>query len=178
MDRIYHKAVLTFVTAILFLSVASAQTRSVGTSWSFSGIGLTYSHEAGNRSFFDIQCKVELGEVLMNRTNIPGVSLAFTRNYIIREWDTEDGNTIYLISGPGISAGWSSDFLTNHGIHIGLKGCFGIECRYRRNINLSFCLAPVIGVHISKQNDYMKMEYHRNGLLGTILPEVGIKYSF
>lgn len=178
MATIYHKAAATIIAAILFLSAASAQSRSVGTDWSFSGIGLTYSHDAGNKSFFEIQGKIELGEVFMNRTDIPGVSIAFTRNYIMKEWDDDEGNEIYLICGPGISVGWSHDFMKIQGFHIGLKGCFGVEFIYSRNMTISLCLNPVLGVHISEQNDYMKMEYYRNGLLGIIIPEVGIKYSF
>lgn len=178
MEIIHHKSIMTFIAVFLVLSSAAAQTKSIGTTWSFSGIGLTYCHEADNRSFFDIQGKIELGELFMNRTDVPGVSLAFTRNYILKEWESEEGDKVYLISGPGVSAGWSRDYMKGHGVHLGLKGCFGIECRYSRNLKLSLYVSPVLGVHATNENNYMKLEYYRNGLLGTIIPEIGIKYSF
>lgn len=172
-----HRTASVLIASLCFLSASYAQSGTVGTTYSFGGVGVLYEHDSGN-SMFELRGRVELGEVFMNRTDIPGFSVSFIRNYIIKEWKSEEGDMVRLICGPGISAGWGYDYMEDKGLHIGLAGRIGLSCLYRRNIRLSICLSPVIGTHLKGLESNVKMGYYRYGLLGALMPEIGIGYSF
>ena len=64
------------------------------------------------------------------------------------------------------------------GTFFGLQGKVGIAIDYPRNISIKICVAPVLGMHLTKGDEYNMMRYYRYGLLQTILPEINISYRF
>ena len=155
-----------------------AQPKALGGTFSLSGLGIMYEHTLNDECFVDIDLRAEMGEVFMNKTDIPGVSASFSCNFIIRKWTSRYGTEIKAIAGPGIALGMAHDLGKDLGCFIGLKGRAGIECCFDRNIAVSVCVNPTLGSHLSISDNAVKMEYYRNGLINTILPEIGIKYMF
>ena len=173
-----HKTLVTLFVSILYIGISYAQPKSIGTAYSFSGICVSYEHSAKGDSFIEAEIKAELSEVFVNRTDTPGASASFTWNYIFRKWTSAEGNTVHMYAGPGITAGICNDFKKPSGIFIGLKGRIGTECSFNSsNIIISACLSPVIGTHMTL-DDVHEMRYYRNGLLSSIMPEIGIRYMF
>lgn len=160
------------------VSYAYAQPKSLGTSYSFSGMALSYEHYLTNDSFAEISLKGETGEMFMGRTEIPGVSASFTWNMKIYDWTSRNGNTVSIFAGPGLTAGWGEDLKKPSGGFIGLKGRVGGECSFNRKVIISVSVSPVIGTHAVLLEDSIRMTYYRNGLLGAVIPEIGIKYRF
>lgn len=160
------------------VSYAYAQPKSLGTSYSFSGMALSYEHYLTNDSFAEISLKGETGEMFMGRTEIPGVSASFTWNMKIYDWTSRNGNTVSIFAGPGLTAGWGEDLRKQSGGFIGLKGRVGGECSFNRKVIISVSVSPVIGTHAALLEDSIRMTYYRNGLLGAVIPEIGIKYRF
>ena len=147
-------------------------------SYSFSGMALSYEHYLTNDSFAEISLKGETGEMFMGRTEIPGVSASFTWNMKIYDWTSRNGNTVSIFAGPGLTAGWGEDLKKPSGGFIGLKGRVGGECSFNRKVIISVSVSPVIGTHAVLLEDSIRMTYYRNGLLGAVIPEIGIKYRF
>lgn len=160
------------------VSYAYAQPKSLGTSYSFSGMALSYEHYLTNDSFAEISLKGETGEMFMGRTEIPGVSASFTWNMKIYDWTSRNGNTVSIFAGPGLTTGWGEDLRKQSGGFIGLKGRVGGECSFNRKVIISVSVSPVIGTHAALLEDSIRMTYYRNGLLGAVIPEIGIKYRF
>ena len=52
--ELFSKILLVITLTIAFLSDSYAQERSIGTSWSFSGIGLTYDHQVKETAFVPV----------------------------------------------------------------------------------------------------------------------------
>ena len=155
-----------------------AQPKAVGSTFSLSGIGIMYEHALNDDCFVDVDIKAEMGEVFMNKTDLPGVSASFSCNFIIRKWSSRYGTEIKAIAGPGVAVGIASDHYKDFGYYMGLKGRAGIECSFDRNIAVSVCLNPILGSHLSITDNMVQMKYYRNGLINAVLPEIGIKYMF
>lgn len=172
------KIFLTVAALTLCLCNLDAQTRSVGASFSLSGIGISYEHTKSDESFIEASIKTELWEVLNDRSVMPGISAGFTWNLILKSWKSKEGNSVNVFAGAGITGGYANDYKKPDGCFMGLKGRFGVEYHYQRNIQLSFCIIPVIGTHIHKEGSNLKMEYYKAGLINTLMPEIGIKYMF
>ena len=170
---------LAMLTAILVCSGSlRAQTRSVGTSWSFSGIGVGYEYRIDDRSFGQIDLRTEMSEVFRGIGGVTGVAASFTWNMIFADIESGNGNMINLFSGPGAVIGWAQDYGDSPGGIFGLKGRIGAECVFERRIAVSICLSPILGMHVSRKNDVVSMRLYRNGLMSGLFPEVGIKYAF
>lgn len=164
--------------AMMNLCITNAQTRSIGTTYSYNGISLIYGQVRSDDSFMDFQLQAELGEVFMDRTDMPGLSASFTWNHVLKTWKSSEGNEIRLYAGPGISAGYGNDFRKDAGVFFGMKGKIGIDCHYMRNIRISLALSPVIGCHMTVDGEYHRMACYRNGLMSFIVPEIGICHTF
>lgn len=174
-----YKTVLLILLLITGVWNVCAQTRAAGASFSFSGLGVSYEESPAEGTFYEFGLKAELGEVLTDRTDCPGVSASFTCNYIISRWQSANHNEIILYAGPGIETGWIKDFHRERGLFIGLKGRVGLRCMFPRRIIVSVSLAPCFGAHfISREYTGVRMEYYRYGLMNTVMPEIGIKYAF
>lgn len=170
------------ISMILLLSAVSwnsyGQTKAISTLWSLNGIGLGYEHILEEDSFIQADLRAEMAEVFMNRKGRAGITASFTWNMIFAGIESGNGNTVSFFAGPGAVIGIADDYKSDSGGVFGFKGRIGAECTYDRHVSLSFCFAPVIGMHLSRRNETVNMRMYRNGLIYGILPEIGIKYAF
>lgn len=179
-----YRIILILAAFLSFLTQAEAQENALGTSWSLTGIGLSYEHFINDITFIGAGIKLESGEVYVGRHNRPGGSVSFTWNTILSSWKSSEGNKISFFAGPGATIGYCKDLEINReennkeGIFFGMQGKAGISIEYPRNICIKICVAPVLGMHLTKGNEYNMMRYYRYGLLQTILPEITISYRF
>ena len=169
---------LVCMTVCAVMHYADAQPRSAGTSYSFSGIGIEYEHDLRKDCFINADIRAEMLALFMDRNHTPGISASFSCNFIIREWESRNSNVISLFAGPGVTVGLANEFRKDYGMFFGLKGRVGAECRFDRNVAVSICLNPILGSHLSIVDEVIEMSYYKNGLINTILPEIGIKYTF
>lgn len=178
------KILAVILLTVTFLGKAYAQEHSVGTSWSFSGIGLTYEGQIKEKSFIHVGAQLEMTEAFLGRSTVPGGSVCFTYNDIIDTICSRNGNTISFFAGAGAAAGYCKDFRmkrkeqTRYGCFFGMKGRAGLRIQYDRNINITACIAPVLGMHLSVKDETVLMRYYRYGLLQTLMPELTISYRF
>lgn len=179
-----RRLIMVIVMAMVLLGKANAQERSIGTSWSFTGPGLTYEQPMKGNSFLHLGAQLEMSEMLLGRTPLPGGSVNFTCNDILHSIASRNGNTISFFAGAGAAFGYSKDCslkkgeTTHHGFFFGLKGRAGFRIRYDRNINITVAVAPVLGMHLSMKDETVMMRYYRYGLLQTLMPEITIGYRF
>lgn len=160
------------------ISNADAQSRSVGVSFSFNALGLTYEHTLNQDCFINADIKSEMGAYFMDSTGYPGASASISGNFILKRWCSRNGNTIHAFAGPGITAGIAHEFREDYGYFFGLKGRTGIECMFDRKIILSLSFAPILGMHMTIVDEHLKMQYYKMGLINTFIPEIGIRYTF
>lgn len=175
---IFRKATLTLLMAtVIFVSESHAQSRSLGTSWSFSGIGVSYDFLESEESFANLEIKAETTDCFMGKSIYPGASASFTWNLIFHEAESRNGVGIDFFAGPGFTAGATPEFMW-HNVFFGLKGRIGVRMIYDRKINISVSLAPIIALHLKFPEENMQMALFRPGLLQTAMPEISIKYRF
>ena len=135
-------------------------------------------HSHQSNSFIDLELKAENGEFYAGRSKYPGILASASWNHYLKQWKSDDGNNVSLFAGPGLAAGYCTDYKGADGIMIGLKGKIGVECNFKRNVTVSTSLAPIIGSHIVLKNGGVEMKYYRTGLQYALIPEIGIKYRF
>lgn len=174
------------LTKILFLCIltvlvtgkAYAGPKSVGATFCYGNIGLSYQHEIDSGSFAEIQLRAETIGLFSGQSDIPGISGSFTWNLCLAEFKSRNGNMVGFFAGPGLIGGFSDDRNRPGNIFLGFKGKIGGECTFSRNIALSISVSPVIGVHFGREDEMLNMHLYRNGLLYSLMPEIGIRYSF
>ena len=182
--ELFSKILLVITLTTAFLSDTCAQERSIGTSWSFTGIGLTYDHLVKETAFVHVGAQLEMPETFLGRARVPGGSASFTWNDIISSTPSRNGNRITLFAGAGAAAGYCRDFRvkrneqTRYGCFFGLKGRAGFRIEYDRNVNITVAVAPVLGMHLYLKDETLMMRYYRYGLLQTLMPELTISYRF
>lgn len=174
----YVKILISVLAFLVSHGESFAQRNSIGTSWSLSGIGITYERDMVDDSFAQFSIQSELGETFTGRGTRPGVSAAFTWNIIFAQMESRNGVPVRFYAGPGFAAGISQDFMGPQGLFFGLKGRVGMQCLFARKINVSLSLAPILGIHISEVDEYILTRAYRNGLIQVIIPEIGISYRF
>ncbi len=162
----------------LFLDIIQAQPKSFGPTFSYAGVGIVYEHDIDDRSFAEIQIRMETSSMYTKRENGAGASASFTWNMVFAEMEARDGNIINFFAGPGVMAGLTGDIMNRRGLMLGLKGRIGGECSFRRNVTVSLSISPVIGLHLGVREGMLSMLLYRTGLLYSIMPEVGVKYAF
>lgn len=164
---------------LLLSMTAHAQPKALGGTLSFTGLALCYEHQLPNKdSFVSLELKAEGCEFTTRRSSYPGVSASALWNSVIKTWKSSEGNAISLFAGPGICLGYCQDYNISYGYLVGLKGRFGVECSFERNIILSAALSPIIGAHLTPDGVNWTLKYYRNGLQYGLIPEVGVKYRF
>lgn len=169
------------ILCFLTFSVAGkayAGPKSVGATFCYGNIGLAYEHEIDSDSFAEIQLRAETICMFDGKSDIPGISGSFTWNLRLAEYKSRNGNVIDFFAGPGLIGGFSQDRNRPENIFLGFKGKIGGECTFCRNIALSISVSPVIGVHFGREDEMLNMHLYRNGLLYSLMPEIGIRYSF
>lgn len=169
---------LTLILSASVPLVAGAQKHCLGTSYGYSGLGVYYEHDNGDGSFIDVSLRAETSEMFSGRVTVPGVSASFTWNFALYTVESGCGNKMIFFAGPGLATGICRDYKTHTGIFFGLKGRAGVCCRYRRNVSISICIAPVIGPHVTFMEEETEMKYFKDGLMRTVMPEIGIGYRF
>ena len=172
------KPLLITALSLMMIGECLAQPKSIGTFYSVSGIRLSYEHYIDSESFIDLSLKAECGDLFFGMGIWPGLTTSFTWNMYFSRFDSRNGNEIRLYAGPGLNLGWTNDLLRPMGMTFGLKGSLGVECEFDRNVTISAALSPVIGTHMVFHEDFIDMRYYRMGLMGLIMPEAGIRYTF
>ncbi len=173
-----YKQSIIFLICIFSLGEIHAQKKSVGATFSYAASGLVYEHKSDERSFFDVQLRMETASMFKNRNEHPGISASLTWNMFFAEAVARDGNTLKFFAGPGATIGYCGDIKRENGLVLGMKGRIGGECTFSRNVCVSICFSPVLGLHMSRQKGMMHMLIYKTGLIYGIMPEIGIKYAF
>jgi len=155
-----------------------AQPKTIGMSFSFSGIGIEYSHSTDKDSFVEAQIKSEAAYVFCSLERYPGFSASAFWNMIFARRISRNGNEIRIYAGPGITAGFNKDMLASKGLIFGIRGKIGAECSFPRGVAIKLCITPMIGVHLAPQGSMLTMKMYRTGLLYTLMPEIAICYPF
>lgn len=178
MQDALKRFLLVCLTVFAVTQYSDAQPRSIGTSYSISGIGLEYEHDLNRDCFINAGIRAEMLAFFMNRNDSPGISASFSCNFTLKEWNSRNDNAIRIFAGPGVTAGLTHEFRKANGIFFGLKGRVGAECRFDRNVAVSICLNPILGSHLTIVDEHIEMRYYKAGLINAILPEIGIRYTF
>ena len=178
MPKASIRIILIFIAACAYLHHADAQSKAAGGSFSLNGAGISYEHILDGGCFLNADIRAELGNHFIDSDRKPGVSLSLVSNFILKEWKSDNGNPVRFFAGPGITAGMAHDLRKEYGCFFGLKGRIGMECLFSRNIAISLNFSPVIGMHMTLKDDYLVMKYYKYGLIGSAIPEIGIKYLF
>lgn len=170
---------LIAATATVSCQNAWGQPKAISTIWSYDGIGIGYEHYTAEGDFIQIDIKAETNDIFIQSKWKPAATAAFTLNMTFAEHVSRNGNTISFYAGPGTVIGWGRDHNEQVGAIFGIKGRIGAECRFpSKNIAISASVAPELGMHISMPDGTTNMRLYRNGILQSIMPEIGIKYSF
>lgn len=177
MKKIYMTIVAVMIAAF-GNSWIHAQPKSIGGTYSFNGISAVYEHWNGTDSFIEFKIKADFAEIFLNRDVLPGGLASATWNLTVWETRSSNDNIIRAYAGPGIIAGWGSEYNDRSGIIFGFKGSVGIECSFTRGISISLGISPTVGAHLRIMDEYLKMNYYKAGLIYSLLPEIGIKYDF
>ena len=119
-----------------------------------------------------------MAETFLGKASHPGISAAFTWNLVFAQIESRNGTPLRFYAGPGFAAGISKDMDAPSGLFIGLKGRVGLQCLFERRINVSVSLSPILGIYMTPKDESILTRAYRHGLLQTILPEIGISYSF
>ena len=156
-----------------------AQPKALGMSFSFNNIGISYEHYGSEGCFAEFALNAKFSEMFLGRQDTHGGDASFTWNIKLWESVSSEGNPVTFFAGPGAVIGWGADFRKIQGIYMGIKGRVGAECSFcRRRVTISAYAAPVLGSHIRNEEGNVKMDYYRNGLVYSLIPEIGIKYRF
>ena len=176
---IFRMTLCVISAMLISQSVSWSQPKSAGASFAFTGIAFSYEQfTRQDGSFIEASLKTELSDVFLDKKNYPGISGSVSWNRPLREWDSINGNKMTFFTGPGVLVGYGPDHGTTDGLFFGLKARIGVECSFEKKVILSVSLSPVIGSHIVFLNYRVVMRYYRNGLIYSLIPEIGIKYRF
>ena len=171
------KILLSVVPALIPADLRS-QPKSVGAAFSFRGISAVYEHRNAEDCFSEVSLTMDIAESAISKYVTPGVMDYVTWNILIYDWISINSNRIDFYAGPGVIAGYCKEYKGDYGPMFGVKGRVGIECTFDRDICISLSLNPIIGCHIKVLSESLEMNSYKGGLIGSILPVIGIKYSF
>lgn len=173
--------IMTFITLLMTFAAVetSAQENVIGTTWSFSGIGLTYERHIDEDTFASVSLQTEMTDAFLGRRNRAGASASFTWNLVFASVKSRNDIEVKFYAGPGAAVGYNSDMKSPYGMFFGLKGRLGARCSFDRNIDLAVGIAPVLGLHRYVGPDgNAVLKYYTSGILQTIMPEIVIAYRF
>ena len=113
--------ILLLVSAALVPGTGTAQPRSLGGVFSFSGAEVSYQHSNSESTFFEINAGIDFCGVLDGQVASPGVRAGFTYNFNI--WGHEFGTGVFsILAGIGCSAGYVRQTGMSFGPMAGLAG--------------------------------------------------------
>ena len=170
------------ICVVLFTTsgkVLSGQPKAGGISLSFNNLGVSFEQYETDGNVSEFSLHARFPEVFLGIKDILGCDVSYTWNLKIGEIESSEGNKVCFFAGPGAIVGWGQDYKTASGVYLGMKGRIGAECSYTRHkVTISAYIAPVLGAHVRKTEDSVKMDYYKNGLIYALVPEIGIKYRF
>lgn len=178
---------MTRLTGILCIIAAfalsapdiQAQHHVIGSSWSFSGIGISYEYHKDTQTFAQVDIRAEMFDTFIGVSTKPGGSASFTWNIVFGSMQSRNDIEVRFYAGPGVAVGYAEDYKTpDKGLFFGLKGRVGMRCSFDRNVDISLALAPILGMHLYQRNEELLMRYYRKGFIQAIMPEIGIAYRF
>ena len=180
---ILKRIILMAIMTVSALGTANAQSNAFGTTWSFTGIGLSYENLKNDDVLLNAGLQFEMAENFFGKPGPLGFSGSFTSNRIFGRTESRNGTKVIFYAGPGVYAGYGRDHIRKsedhlYGLVLGLQGRLGMNLIYDRNINISVSIAPVIGMHLTRNDAILSMKCYRYGLLRMIMPEIGLKYRF
>lgn len=171
------RTLLFLCAAMTLCTNAICQPKSAGVSFCYSGTGVTYEYFTSPDTFVQLQLRSDSAEAFGRADDEPCFATSATWNIICGELTSRNGNKVRLLAGPGLTAGITDDYMSGRGPFAGLAGRFGGECAFDRGITLSVTVTPMLGVHLSRVDDYISMRMFRKGIIYAIMPEIGIKYT-
>lgn len=171
------RTLILLCAAMTLCTNAICQPKSVGVSFCHSGTGVTYEYFSSSDTFVQLQLRSDSFAVAERPDDEPCFAASATWNIICSQFTSRNGNKVHLLAGPGLIAGVTDDYMSRRGPFAGLAGRFGGECAFARGITLSISVTPMLGVHLSRVDDYINMRMYRKGIVYAIMPEVGIKYT-
>lgn len=177
MAPVIRIALLTLAAMTLSVNIF-CQPKTAGVSFSYAGTGLTYEHLTSSSTSVMLQIRTDSVTGFGPKITEPCYAMSAVWNMISGELISRNGNVIRFMNGPGLTMGVSNDFMAARGPFAGLAWRFAGECSFSRGIAISISVAPMLGVHLSRVDDYITMGLFRNGLMYGVMPEVGIKYIF
>ncbi len=169
--------ILLLVSAALVPGTGTAQPRSVGGVFSFSGAEVSYQHSNSESTFFEINAGIDFCGVLDGQVASPGVRAGFTYNFNI--WGHEFGTGVFsVLAGIGCSAGYVRQTGMSFGPMAGLAGKIGIEYLFKVPVILSLDFTPVLGMHLEGQGSGSLLKVYQEGIIKAYYPRLGIRYVF
>lgn len=172
-----YRTLLLICAAMTLCTNAICQPKSAGVSFCHSGAGLTYEYFTSAETFVQLQLRTDSIEAGVRTDDEPCFAASATWNIICGELTSRNGNKVRLLAGPGVIMGITDDYMAKRGPFAGLAGRFGGECAFDRGITLSVTVTPMLGMHLSRVEDYISMRMFRKGITYAVMPEIGIKYT-
>ncbi len=168
--------------AVMMMSAAVMQSRpkSLGVVQSFRGFMVSYEHFRSEDCFISAETGVLMTEMFLGQMKTPGFTAGLGWNFVFFRKDIDEYAFLRLYAGPGLAAGYSTDFRNRgqYGPFFGICGRLGVECEFARGLTLSAGITPSLGAHVVILNESVKMTLYKNGLVYGLVPEIGIKYNF
>ncbi|MCD8206716.1 MAG: hypothetical protein LUD72_02130 [Bacteroidales bacterium] len=147
----------------------------IGAIFSLNRSGIIYSRTTSPDIFWNISLAIDYGDCILRHSVEPGVTAAFSYNFVIRNWTHKNGSS-HLYAGPGVTLGYAHDHDKSYGFIGAVTGTFGYEYRFNIPVTLSVGIVPTLGVHVGKNDARMLMELYSNGLAWSLGPQVSLKY--
>ena len=172
------KIILAVMLSIILGGVSYAgPSKAIGAEFAFSGLTVNYQTHASGRDFNDFNLGLDFHKVLSGESRTPGVRFSYVRDYIFAEKAKGDFVTRWY-AGPGMTAGYVMDKDAGYGAMIGICGNIGVEFGFSEPVCISLSLMPSVATHIRREDGNPDLDLYFNGLLHTLSPRLGIKYSF
>ena len=171
--------ILVFIGLIISRG-ALCQEKSIGLFNSPKGFGVTYSNDAGNRSYNSFSLYSDMTGVFSGKNSNPGIRFEYFKVFFVKEKNTQDCE-IRFYAGPGVSSGYVRDYGSDiYGVLLALSGTAGVRFCFPRGIAIDLGLSADLGLHIrGKENGQTaNLKFYRNGLYRIPYPQIKLEYCF
>ncbi|MGM9742305.1 MAG: hypothetical protein ACI3ZC_04535 [Candidatus Cryptobacteroides sp.] len=141
-----------------------------------AGIALLLSGKGENRSL--IRTYVDLYKVIDGTCETPGYKVDYHMLYRVCDRKFSDDFSLNLSAGPGAAAGYVHDKGKNRGLGLGLSGAFIMALEFR-SVTLAAGISAILGCHVSSSRLHDKtLDFYKNGVYQSYIPEITISYRF
>ena len=158
---------------------AAAQDRKAGLNLAYNEFSAVLGFPVKEGESLRLSLNLDMTGVIPGEYLYPGLSAEVA--YLFVEWDKvfESGEKMEFYAGPGANIGYVRNMDRRYGIMVALSGCAGIEYYFNVPVSLSLTIEPSLGLHVSRDSSgNMNMDFYKAGLLYSVCPHIGIKYSF